>query len=107
MHVDALDAAARLAGVEHGAVAQRRGRALDVGHVVAHVVRVLAAELELGADHARGSHRRELLARGERSGEEEPWWSRAAVEVEVEVEVEWIRCEIECGWLPWRRRRRR
>jgi hypothetical protein len=55
VHVDALDRAAALAGVVHRAVGQRLGRSLGVG-VLAHIGRVLAAQLELQLD--------ELVAHG-------------------------------------------
>ena len=59
MHVDALDAAARLAGVEERAVDEVLDRVGEVG-VGAHIGRILAAELEPDADEAPG---RRLLAR--------------------------------------------
>ena len=52
VHVDALDAAARLAGVEVRAVDEVLDRVRDVG-VVPHVRRIAAAELEPRADEAR------------------------------------------------------
>ena len=51
VHVDPLDRAARLAGVEVGAVDQCRHGAFEVG-VDAHVGRILATELEPDADEA-------------------------------------------------------
>ena len=53
VHVDALDAAAGLAGIEHGAVDQVLDGVRQVG-VGAHIGRVAAAELEAEADEALG-----------------------------------------------------
>mmetsp|Transcript_12837 Transcript_12837/g.40721 ORF Transcript_12837/g.40721 Transcript_12837/m.40721 type:complete len:352 (+) Transcript_12837:325-1380(+) len=68
--VDALDRAARLARVVAGAVGESGRDARDVGDVVRDVGGVLAPELELELDHARGSGRRDLLPRRVRAGEE-------------------------------------
>ena len=70
VHVDALDRAAALAGVVHGAVGQRLGSRLRVG-VLADVGRVLAAEFELQLDHARAQRLRDAGTRGVGTGEEQ------------------------------------
>jgi hypothetical protein len=57
VHVDALDRAARLAGVEERAVDVLGDRELEIG-VGPHVRRVLAAELE--AERHEGARRRLL-----------------------------------------------
>ena len=67
VHVDALDRAAALAGVVERAVGQRLGRRLGDVDVVAHVDRVLAAELELQRDHARRPSLRRSSRRWRRS----------------------------------------
>jgi len=62
VHVDALDGAAALPGVVEGAV-RNRGRRRGRIHVVAHVGRVLAAQLELRLHKARRHRGRHLDAR--------------------------------------------
>ena len=62
VHIDALDRAATLPGVVHGAVGQRLGGVFHVG-VVAHIGRVLATQFELQLDHPRPYRRRDSGAR--------------------------------------------
>ena len=68
VHIDALDAAAALAGIEEGAVDQVRDRVVELG-VGQHIGRVLAAELQ--AERREGAGRRLLdrAAAGDRAGE--------------------------------------
>ena len=68
VHIDALDAAAALAGIEEGAVDQVVDRMVELG-VGQHIGRVLAAELE--AERHEGAGRRLLdgAAAGDRTGE--------------------------------------
>ena len=70
MHVDALDRAAALAGVVHGAVGERFGGRFRVG-IVGDIGRILAAELELEPHHARSHRLRDLRAGRHRAGEED------------------------------------
>ena len=69
VHVDPLDRAARLPGVVHRAVRQRGRGHLDVD-VVAHIDRILAAQLELQLDHLARHRARDRLARRYGAGEE-------------------------------------
>jgi hypothetical protein len=66
--VEALDAAAALAGVVHLGVDQRLDGAVEVG-VGADVAGILAAELEAGADEGAGGGALDLLAAANAAGE--------------------------------------
>ena len=68
MDVDALDAAAALAGVVHRRVHQRLDRGVEVG-VGADVARVLAAELEPGGHEGAGGGALDLAAAAHAAGE--------------------------------------
>ena len=68
VHVDALDGAAALPRIEEAAVDQVLDRVVEIG-VGAHIGRVLAAELEAGADEARGSGALHGVAALDRTGE--------------------------------------
>ena len=68
VHVDALDAAAGLAGVEHGAVDQVLDGVRQVG-VGADISRIAAAELEAEADEALGRGLHDGMAGRHRAGE--------------------------------------
>ena len=68
MHVDALDAAAGLARVEERAVDQVLDGMGQVG-VVAHIGRILAAELEPRADEAIGCRALHGVPARDRAGE--------------------------------------
>ncbi len=71
MDIDALDGATALAVVVERAVGQTRG---GRGHVdvVAHIDRILAAQLELDRGHATGHRLGDAPARAVRTGEEHP-----------------------------------
>ena len=68
MHVDPLDAAARLPRIVERAVDEVRSRARDVS-VTAHVGRVFAAELQRGPDEALRRRLLDRLATFDRSRE--------------------------------------
>ncbi len=68
VHVDALDAAAALAGIEEAAVDEILDRVVEL-RIGAHVGRVLAAELEAGGDEAIGRRALDRVAALDRTRE--------------------------------------
>ena len=68
MHVDALDAAAALAGIVEGAVDQVLDGVVELG-VGADIGRVLAAELEAERREGPGRCALDLASAGDRAGE--------------------------------------
>ena len=68
MHVDALDAAARLPAVEERAVDEILDGVREI-RIVPHVRRIAAAQLEAGADEALRGGALDRVAAGHRAGE--------------------------------------
>ena len=68
VHIDALDAAAALAGIEERAVDEVLDRVIEIG-VGAHIGRVLAAELEAERREGAGRGALDRAAAGDRAGE--------------------------------------
>src|SRR5438046_2301383 len=68
MHIDALDAAAALPGIEIGSVDDVLDRVLEIG-VSAHIGRILAAQLEPDARERSGGRALDLLAGADRTRE--------------------------------------
>ena len=68
VHIDPLDGAARLAGVEEGAVRQVFDRVVEV-RIGPHIGRVLAAQLEADAEEPPGRRLLDAGAAGHRAGE--------------------------------------
>ena len=68
MHIDPLDAAAGLAGIEHGAVHKILDGVGQVG-IGAHIGGIAAAELETQADEAIGRRLHDGVAGGDAAGE--------------------------------------